>query len=268
MRVHIASAMLVFSFVATGQEEPVAAPTLLNPRQYEVPYDSGVLQRQFDTLTSMRLTNLEYSVLGPIRNIKGDLGIVLPESARRLKKGDPVQDVLPLLKDVLLATGGESFSVSKHRSTESPAMLGLDQSIDGIPVFTGGVSMSYDPTTLRVSSITATFLPDRGLSRTPRLSANAAEQRVPKYLAAAGQKDVHIEIHNGTYLAYYADWWGGSAPVLVWVVSAAVGAFHQKFLVDTSNGEVVYKQNVTRTLTNGTSMSVLARDSLTDRYAS
>jgi hypothetical protein len=236
-------------FTAAAQDETAIAPTLLNPTHLRISYDTGALQRQFDALNLMKLTELRYSPLGPVRSIQGDLRIVLPQSARRLRKGDFAPDVLSLIKDVLLATGDESVVVKKHYSTESPAKLSLSQSIDGIPVFTGGVAMSYDPTTLRVSSVSATFLPDRDLPRIPKLSASRAEQIVPESLAAAGQKDVSIEIRKGTHLAYFVDWWGGSAPALVWVVYAAVGSFHQKFLVDAATGEVVYKQNETSTLT-------------------
>ena len=159
-----------------------------------------------------------------------------------MKPGDPGKDVLLVFNDILLGTGRETATVKRNEYVEPDWVLVMTQSIEGIPVYGSGVSMAYDQTTLRVSGFTAAFLPDRGLPRTPKLSALEAEQILPKALAANGMETLEVKIRPGTRLEYYVDWSGGTPPTLAWVVPAYIGHLPESVVVDAATGEVLWRE--------------------------
>jgi hypothetical protein len=249
MRMCFALAMLTISFAASGQDQLVS-PRLLDAREIRTSVGQASLQRQFDALNSMELSFLEYSTRGPVSRLTGNTRITLPASVRLLKRGDDATHVLGLLKDVLLAQGTE---VGKVRALEvlgdTRTMVEMTQVNRGVPVYGAQVSVVYDPNTLRVSSISAHFVPDRGLPRAPRIAAPKAELLVPEAVNASGEfKGALVEIQGGTYLAYFAGWENPPPPpTLVWVVTANVGAIAYEFLVDALTGEIVYRRPLTST---------------------
>lgn len=143
MRVAVACAMLVTTFHAWAQEESLA-PRLLQANQLKVAVEQAALQRQYDAFRSMTLEAVEYSPRGPITSVVGQTGIVLPADASLRQKGATATDILPMLKDVLLATGSESLRVQENSVfCGAEKTLELAQFIRGILVINGFISMVF-----------------------------------------------------------------------------------------------------------------------------
>lgn len=255
MRMFMVIVMLVASWTAWAQEQSVAAPRLLKAEDLPIAVEPDALQRQYQALSGMSLERLEYSTRGPVDRINGATGLVLPASARVLKEGDDASNILPVVQDVLLANRNESLNVHSNILIGSTRALKLSQSIRGIPVINGGVWFSCDEATLHVSVLTANFVPDRGLPRAPKLSAQQAEQKVPEALKfAVDLRQLEIEILDGTYLAYYASPGQSDPPQLVWVVRAELGTSYELFYVNALTGAIAGRKqesfNVTRRVYN------------------
>lgn len=251
MRTYIAFVMLVASSFAWAGDEPAAAPRLLATQELPVEVSSQTLQKQYDALLGMSLQRIEYSTRGPVHLIQGNTGMVLPAEATGRKEGDSANDILPLIKDIVLASGTETLSVRGVSVLDSSARaLKLSQSIRGIPVIHGRVAIGYDELTKRVDSVTTHFIPDRGLPREPKLSAKQAEQVVPEVLAAAEKlSSTDIRIKEGTYLGYYADPVSPTPPQLVWAIRVffADGTY-EMFYVDAITGVIAGRERLSHGL--------------------
>jgi hypothetical protein len=223
---------------------PDCAPTQLNPAESPIAIDPAARQRQSDALRAMSVESVEYSLHGPIKQLRGITGIVLPANIVKRKEGKSADDILPLFADILLASGTESLIVREHRDQfGSERALMLTQSIRGIPVLQGVLAIGYDTATRRVTTMTANFIPDRDLPRAPRLSAKQAEQVVPKALAIAEKVDAsQIVVMDGTHLGYYADSYSPEPAQLVWVVQVGGGWEHEEYYVDAITGIVAYRR--------------------------
>jgi hypothetical protein len=232
------------------------APKLLFAHELQMPIEQEALQRQYDALRAMMLPKLEYHVSGPVSYLQGDTGIVLPKSVRTLKPGDSAAEVFALFKDLLLAKGTEIATVEKIGDpTDVRFALTLSFSIRDIPVYRGSIDVVYDPATLRVTSLIAGhFVPDRGLPRTPRLSAREAERIAAKTLVV---QDVVFGIRPGTHLTYYIGWSAYPAqrpdgsrspdqdplpPHLAWVVTGD-GPWDELRVIDAVTGEMLIAQS-------------------------
>lgn len=237
MRLGLASVLMTFTSLAWAQDDSLS-PRLLQASKLKAPVDQALLQRQFDTLRAMNLDAVEYSPRGPITSVVGQTGIVLPSNASRRKKGDSATDMLPLIDDVLLASGTESLVVNENEVFYGPERtLQLVQTIRGIPVINGVVSMSYNADTGAVSSITAHFVPDRGLPHKAELSLQKAQEIVAKGLAS--EKASEVNFTEEAYLAYFADFADPDPPHLVWAMRATTEDSDDMLYVDTSSGLVV-----------------------------
>lgn len=241
MRMCMAIVMLVASSVTWAADQSDSAPRLLKAQDLPCDVEPDALQRQFDALQAMQLRTLQYSLRGPVHYIKGDTGVVLPSYVANLKEGDSGVEFLQLFKDILLASGTETLKVTRSEARPSSARrLVFSQSIRGIPVIDGLVAVEYDDATSRVSDFIANFVPDRGLTRDPKISATRAEQSVAETLALAKDGRAEgMEIIAGTYLGYYQVPSELTAPYLVWVVSVEFKGEHELFIVDAVTGIVV-----------------------------
>src|SRR5262249_9511218 len=151
---------------ALARERPSGPPVLLQARELTVPVEAKALQEQFEALSSMPDVEVEYTEQGPIRWVKGDTGVVLPESVRRLDAGASAKFILDAFGAVLLATGSETLTVTQNLSgSPKERMIHTEQSIRGVPVVNGNVALTFDEDTGRVRSISASFLPDRNLPK-------------------------------------------------------------------------------------------------------
>jgi hypothetical protein len=214
--------------------------------------DQAELQRQYAILRGMVLEDVQYSPLGPIAKVRGDTGLVLPEEALKLKKGDAGAVILRLLGTLLLANGDETLTLEESNLLEgaygSHGSLWFLQSIRGIPVINGGVAVGYDGKTKRIDSITAGFIPDRELPHTPKLTAKEAEQLVSG------------EVTEPTYLGYYLKCCGPRPPRLVWAVRVWSARLGEMFYIDAITGVIVDR---VQTTTVGNAAHTLQRRTIT-----
>jgi hypothetical protein len=248
MRTFLAIVLTVSIQPVLAEGEKQGTPRLLRAEDLPTNVEPEALQRQYQALTAISAERLEYSPRGPVQTIQGVAGVTLPTRVRNLAKGHEAADtILPVVGDMLLARGVESLTVQKNAPIdESTRALRLSQSIRGIPVINGGIAIDYDPTTLRISGMTANFVPDRGLPQAPRLSAKDAEQIVPPAVASVDNvKDIEVAIQPGTYLAYYAKSVEPDPPQLVWVVQVTLGTSHELFFINAISGEIAGRQKET-----------------------
>ncbi len=245
MRKYMAFVMLAASFLAWAGDEPAAAARLLRAQDLPIEVDPEALQRQYSALQAMRLDSVEYSRLGSVKRISGDIGVVLSSHATDLKPGDSGDAILELFKDVLLADGTETLKVTRndamsYGNNTSIRTLRFSQEIRGIPVLNSFVGISIDDTTKRVFKFGALFVPDHGLDRTPKLSATQAEQIVPGVLSAMRETGTaEVEIIEGTHLAYYFNVAEVTPPKLVWVVRMRLEGVPWAYYVDAMTGVIV-----------------------------
>lgn len=244
MRRPIALIPMLVVMAHTSAASPDCSPAQLDPPETPIEVDPAARQRQSNALRAMTLESVEYSLRGPVEQLRGNTGVVLPADIVKRKEGKSADEILPLFADILLATGTESLSVREHRDQAgSERALMLTQSIRGIPVLQGVLAVSYDTATRRVTAVTANFVPDRDLPRAPRLSAKQAEQVVPKALAIAERLDASgIAVMDGTHLGYYADNYSPEPVQLVWVVEVGGGWEHEEFYVDALTGIIAYRR--------------------------
>ena len=184
----------------------------------------------------MWMEKVEYSPLGPIKEVWGDTGLVLPPEALKLKKGDSGAVILQLIGDLLLANGDEILTVKEVNLLEGPyasiGAMSFLQSIRGIPVINGVVAFNYDGKTKRIHMLSAGFIPNRELPSKPKLSAQQAER------IAGG------EVVEPTYLGYLLPCCGPRLPKLVWAISVWTGD-HEMVYLDAISGVVVGRVNMT-----------------------
>lgn len=247
MRNCVGFVLLVASYAAAAQNRGVE-PRLLQADELETSVTQAALQRQYDALLGMSLEMLRYDPRGPVERVVGETGIVLPHDTADRKKDDDASDLLPLLKDILLAIGTETLTVRDQLIVHGPVRsLRLSQSIHGIPVANATVALEYDLHTKRVSIIAARFVPDRGLPTEPTLSAQAAEDVVRRIVESDGGAKLTI---TGTYLAYYVEYGDPSPPQLVWVIATGSGYDEaEKFYVSAETGLVVARQKLSMEVT-------------------
>ncbi len=248
MRSCIAIVILTITSLAWSQDQSAAAPRLLTSQDLPTAVEADALQRQFDSLTALSPTELEYSPRGPVRLVRSPVGLSLPARIHDLKKGDAAADILlPLIGDILLAKGNETLTVTSNSLIDSKTRaLRLSQSVRGLPVIQGIVAIDYDETSLRIRGLSANFVPDRDLPASAKLSAQQAEQVVPAAFKTSDEfRDAQFEIATGTYLAYYANASDAEAPQLVWVVHALFGSYHELVFVNAETGALTGRQQLT-----------------------
>jgi len=205
-------------------------PKLLQASDLGINVDSIALQRQYSALLEMSLQGVAYSALGPVESVVGDTGIDLAADAPFRPEGAPASDLLPLFKDILLATGAENLTVQENSVWYGHGgELVLSESIRGIPVVNGLISLTYSGRTRRVTSVTAHFVPDLDLPHQPKLSLRQAEDALRQAGIANLRKGTHL-----TYLAEFSD----PSPRLVWALEVGSARGGLRYFVDAITGLV------------------------------
>lgn len=121
------------------------------------------------------------------------------------EKEQVVEEVWAKFKNVLLATGREELTVAGDGTDQFVRDVALTQSIRGIPVVRGGVKLRIDPHTGRILEFGAGFIPDRGLTQAPKLTAQqAADKLVADLEGAMIAKKGSTRIGERSTLAYLA----------------------------------------------------------------
>lgn len=190
----------------------------------------------------MPSVKVTYSNLGLVRHVEGDTGIALGNYGRALQQGNSGAEVLEKFGDVLLASGEETLTVRLNMFR----VVKLDQSIHGIPVLHGGVSLTIDEGTGIVRSIGAYFLPDHGLPREPKLSSAEATSVAIEMLEKQGiAKPGTVEVSTAPTMAYHGIFPTSTRGRLVWAVAAFYAAANTGdpsggiYWIDAIDGEYV-----------------------------
>lgn len=149
-------------------------------RQYEA--DTGqpqaALDAQFAALKNVQnLTALNYMPSGPVSMLIGDIGLPIKLPTDRRSVRDQAA-LIRQLKPLLLLTGSEVFEL-RYRDGN---YVRLTQLISGRSVIGSSLAVQTDPRTGHLRALTASVVPDRGLTREPKLSGDEARE---KALAAA-----------------------------------------------------------------------------------
>jgi hypothetical protein len=133
VRKYSAFAALLLSIAAMATDRSAGPPVLLKTEDLAVAIEPEALQKQFEALSAMPSVLVEYSSRGTVRSIRGDTGVVLPDSVRLLTEGASAAVVLDAFRAVLLATGSETLTVTRN----ALGQIRADQSIRDIPVVHG-----------------------------------------------------------------------------------------------------------------------------------
>jgi Zn-dependent metalloprotease len=206
------------------------------------------LSAQHNFLRSMPSAWVEYAPSGATRQIRGSLGLSLPKGGADFREGDSAPGLLSLVRPALLARGMETLTVTKNKVVGYNKIIGanervirLEQSIRGIPVRSSAVVFSVNDQTGAIASVSANFLPDRGLPQKPVITASQAIVAVMKELAANDIKAPAMSPEPPT-LAYVL---GASIDEpdrlgrLVWCVEFDDGHEINEGLVDAIDGRVI-----------------------------
>jgi Zn-dependent metalloprotease len=206
---------------ASAAETQLGPPVLRTASDVGLPVDAETLERQYRALSSMPSVEVAYSALGPVRSIQGATGIVLSRATRDLGDGQEAREILQKFKDVLLATGSETLKIRRNDDSVVGRIIMVDQFIGDIPVLYGSVGVTLDDATGLVTSLNASFLPDRGLPRQPQIAekdvAALAQQQLAQYGIA---KPGSIKTTDTPALAYVGTHPDSTRGHLAWVVHA------------------------------------------------
>lgn len=195
-----------------------SGPKNLRPQQLAVPIDEASLQLQYATLAAMALNSVEYNQNNLVRFIRGHTGLKL-SNHKNLKAGDVTGDLTKKLMPVLLTTGTEIFTVRQNMVSEDLGRrnIQLTQSIANLPVIPGLLSVSVNEDTGEIVELSSSVIPDRGLTRKPKITAEKAKQLAATYLEGAGWAETKSAFVSGEpELAYFAGTTEARKPALVW----------------------------------------------------
>jgi hypothetical protein len=230
--------------LVSAADTPPGPPVVRKASDVALAVDAQTLERQYRALSSMPSVEVEYSSLGPVRSVRGATGVELSRQTRDLRAGEDASELLQKFKDALLATGSETLKVGVNDLRQIGRTIRTDQFIGGIPVLYGQVSVVVDDATGLVNMLSATFLPDRGLPRQPKISATEAATLAEQQLVKSGiakPGSVKTSAPTLAYAGTHPDSMGGH---LVWAVPASyapegAGASDGIFWFDAIDGAFV-----------------------------
>ena len=200
----------------------VTQPIPLRADRLPVAVEAAALHRQFAALSKMKEVAIEYSPLGPVMTLAGRTGLIVPRSVRDFREGTITPGLLDVLGPVLLATGRERLVVMENRHDALSREVRVEQTIGGIPVVDGVVSVSIDERSGEILYLGAAFLPDRGLPRKPELTAERAWQALVQAMESSGEAVAgSLTQYESPRLAYYGAQSYVSNPRLVWAFRAS-----------------------------------------------
>lgn len=188
-----------------------------------------------------------------VRSMKA-ADIVLQAGSTDLQVEQPARALLDMIGPVLLARGTEELRVVRikrrgSRDPEQRTIIHLREFIRGREVIRGWVTVVLDEQTNEVILLKADFLPDRGLTHEPRLTAAEAKVKLEAELREIPYLAMNATLlETPARLAYTFEEWGSSGDsvggALVWVFSVryppAGGEMHFGELnVDAVTGRIV-----------------------------
>ena len=208
------------------------------------------LSAQYEFLRGMPAAWVDYARSGVTHEIRGELGLSLPNGGADFTVGEPAPEILSLLKPALLARGTEILTVTHNFIIGHNRIIGgdervikLEQLIHGIPVKSASVGLSVDSKSGEILSVMANFLPDRGLPPNPGIAASQAIAAVMKELSAGGSKAPASTISpDAPSLAYVLGVSIGEPDRfgrLVWCIELHNDLGREEALVDAVDGRVI-----------------------------
>jgi len=147
-------------------------------------------EAQYEFLRNHGARVLEWNDNGTVHSMELT-GIFIAGGIESFKDGEPAPELLRKIGPALLAAGTEElrvWSVNKEAPRAHPThperTVGLQQFIRGREVRGSWINVRVNIRTNELTSVTATFLPDRGLDHEPRLTAAAAMKKLEAELPA------------------------------------------------------------------------------------
>lgn len=133
------------------------------------------LRAQYDALLQIEDLRLTYDGRGIPRDLYGRTPIEIPRDIRSAQGRASLEAALAQLRPMLLAEGTETVTLAREPQVQMHLRsIPFNQSIRGVPVRDGHLVMTVDDRIGKVVMISAVFLPDRGLPRSPKIAASEA----------------------------------------------------------------------------------------------
>ena len=243
IRILFASACVLNSVAAQAD-----GPTLQRSVNSAGIYSLTAREAQYQALSAMPAIEIEYGPHGRVRRIEGHTGI-FAVSSKALRRGEGAGAVFGSLRAALLASGTESLVV--RRSGVAPIgghYVMTDQFIDGIPVLDARVNFVVDANG-EITMVNSLFVPQAGVSKTPKLSSQAARTRLTQLFADPRVAEkATIQPATGSSLAFWTNWGEEGRPRLLWLFEVQFTKDgerkHVRFGVDANTGEVPYSEQL------------------------
>jgi hypothetical protein len=144
---------------------------------------SKQLRAQYEALHQIEDLRVTYDTRGIPKHIRGRTAFDIPGDIESSSGRAALERVVARIRPMLLSEGTETLTLAEVPQFGQPLRsLRFLETIRGIAVRGGQLVLIVDDRTGSVVSISAHFLPDRGLTREPRLTADGAVSAVKEYL--------------------------------------------------------------------------------------
>jgi hypothetical protein len=143
------------------------------------------LAAQYQALLEIEDAKVQYDGRGLPGYVFGVTTLKLPHDFEMPRDQPLLNAVVPKLKTLFLAEGTETLQVERVSKQPYGLVIVLKESIRGIPVSDAQVVLETDANTDHVTKISGPFLPDRGLPRAARITAQDAKARAWAWFEAS-----------------------------------------------------------------------------------
>ena len=158
------------------------------------------LQAQYEALRQIEELRVTYDVRGIPKHVFGRTPFAIPQDLKSPSGRAALEDVIEQIRPILLSEGTETLTLARDPDVQLHLRdLQLVETIRGIPVRDGTVGLTVDDRTGHVIMISATFLPDRGLAREPKLTADDAVRVAKEYLQKEAELRANRPAQRGSH---------------------------------------------------------------------
>ncbi|HEY7639238.1 MAG TPA: hypothetical protein VH814_05905 [Steroidobacteraceae bacterium] len=221
---------------------------------------------QYEFLRRVNAAEVQWAANGSVSLLMAPKGIALKTGIEGFKVGQPAPELLEKVGPAMLATGREELRViNVTRASEMPermpnrrTIVRLGEYIRDREVSLSSVNIALDEQTNEVTMlVVGFFLPDRGLSHEPRLTAAQARAKLEAELRAIPYQEMNPTFEDTpARLAYSFEQWGsdggaGIGGALVWVFAAQFPPAGDEvqignLMVDATTGKITPRDNLMR----------------------
>lgn len=224
------------------------------------------LAAQYEALRRIANARVMYDARGIPRHILGQTTYAVPKDIDSSPGRQALEEALAQVRTILLAEGTEELIQTRPPHVQLHLRdIQFREAIRGIPVSDSNLVLTVDDRTGMVVSISASFLPDRGLPKAPKLDASSAvraalawaqerreagelrleakgaasEMKRSEHSSDAGALD-EIQVRGEPILSYRIGTVGSEPSRLVWTVRVeAILLSVSAIIVDAVDGTVV-----------------------------